>query len=76
MAGMEFRLIDYAAVTKAWRRNKSALTKAQNKGDHRKVLEVCDRAFADMDEYGYPDNWALFQRARDDAQWAIRREEW
>ena len=59
--------IDYAMVTRCWRRNKSNLTRARNQHDLYKVLDVCEQAFADFREYGYPDDWMLFQRAAEDA---------
>lgn len=67
--------IDYAQVSRCWRRNKSALTRARNRNDDRKVLEVCEQAFSDFEAFGYPDDWALFKRAGEDAAWRLRREE-
>lgn len=65
--------INYEMVAKCWKRNKSALTRATNQKDFKKVLKVCDQAFADFDAYGWPDDWALFQRAFEDAEWQLRR---
>lgn len=65
--------IDYKEVTRKFRANKSALTRARNRNDHVKVLEVCAQAFSDFADSGYPDDWALFARAADDATFALRR---
>lgn len=51
---------------------KAALTKAKNSGDHRKVIVEVVKAFAFFDEVGYPDNWSLWQRAKDDAEFKLR----
>lgn len=61
---------DYENIAKCWRRNKAALTRAKKKTPA-DVIAVCEQAFADFDSYGWPDNWSLFQRAFDDAQFAL-----
>ena len=66
--------IDYKAVTAASRRFKSALTRAKNRKDHAKIIEVCDQALAEFDRVGYPDCWHLWQVAREDARYALARE--
>ena len=68
--------IDYEQVTRCWRRNKSNLTRARNRGDLYKVLDVCEQAFADFRTYGYPDGWRLFRVAAEDAVWAMSRWSW
>ncbi len=64
--------IDYAMVSKCWRRNKSNLTRARNQSDWYKVIDVCEQAFADFREYGYPDDWNLFRIAAMDAYSQLR----
>lgn len=45
---------------------KGALTRAQRKGPHAVIAET-ERAFALFERDGYPDGWARWQRAREDA---------
>jgi hypothetical protein len=63
-----------AEFTKA----KAALTRAINKGDARKIIDLVDATFAAWNEadMAWPDDWARWQRAKDDALWKLRREEW
>lgn len=49
------------------RKHKSALTRAKKIGPE-KVIEVCNRALEDFEENGYPDNWHLWERSRQDAE--------
>jgi hypothetical protein len=55
------------------RRHRAALTRAKNSGDQQKIIDACDKAFADFERYGWPDSWSEWQRAKDDAQFALRR---
>lgn len=68
-------MTDYRALNAIVRKHKSALTRAKNSGDQQKVIDACDAAFACFDEPGmiWPDNWSLWQRAKDDAQFKLRR---
>lgn len=59
---------DVSDLTRSWRRNKSACTRARNQGDWERVIQVCDQAFADFDRYGWPDDWAHFEREKRDAE--------
>lgn len=68
--------IDYEQVTRSLRKHRGNLTRAKNKGDQQKIIDVCDAAFADFERYGYPDQWSEFQRARDDAQFQLARDRW
>ena len=65
--------INYAEVKRCWTKNKSALTRAQNRTDFYKILDVCEQAFRDFDAHGYPDDWMLFKRAAEDATWTLAR---
>lgn len=57
-----------------FRSAKSRLTRAVNSGDHRKVIDTVNRQFAEWDDgdYAYPDNWHDWQRAKGDAEMALR----
>lgn len=60
-------------LTKQEFRNlKSALTRAKNSNDPYKLLSTASAALARFDEVGLPDNWHLWQCAKDDALWALR----
>lgn len=65
--------IDYEAVKREWPKMKSALTRAKNRKDWKKVIAVCDAALDRFNDIGYPDDWRLFESAKRDAQWAIQR---
>ncbi len=55
-------------------RLKGALTRAKNSGVPSKIIDECDKAFARFDVIGWPDNWATWQIARDDAMFKLRYE--
>lgn len=57
------------------RHHKAALTRAKNSGKPEAIIAACDAAFAEFDRTTYPDNWSLWQRARDDATMKLLREE-
>jgi len=60
--------IDYDRMKRVSRGQKAALTRARNGGDPEKIAAVCKAAVAEWDEIGaWPDNWANWQRALDDA---------
>lgn len=60
--------IDYDAANKAFRRQKSALTRAVNSGDPEKIIRACHKAVNEWESgsYPWPDDWARWQRALDD----------
>ena len=60
---------DYAAAKKMLTRQKSQLTRAVNTGDPEKVAEACRDAIREWNQPGmfWPDDWARWQRALDDA---------
>ena len=62
-------------TTKQFRAAKSRLTRAINSGDPHKVVAEVTRTFAEWDDgdYAYPDDWHRWQRALEDADYAIRR---
>lgn len=69
--------LDYAIENKMFRTFKGRLTRAKNSGDPRKVIA----AVAEFDAYYsqpgkvYPDDWARWERAKDDALFELRRRE-
>jgi hypothetical protein len=67
---------DYALVTKLYRKHKANLTRAKNRKDWAKVIEVCDAALADFERHGYPDDWHRFKSGKYDAEYEQRRASW
>jgi hypothetical protein len=60
--------IDYARMAKVYPRQKAALTRAVKSGDPERIAKACKDAVAVWDEIGaWPDDWARWQRALDDA---------
>jgi hypothetical protein len=53
---------------------KAGLTRAKKSGDPQRVIDFVDSLFAEWDDggYAYPDNWHLWNIARDDAYVALR----
>lgn len=61
-------------TTQQFRSAKTRLTKAVKSGDHRKVIATVNATFAEWDagDYAYPDNWHDWDRAKMDAEMALR----
>ena len=56
------------------RKHKAALTRARNAKDSRKVLAAADAALNAFENAGlWPDDWCLWQRAREDAEFDMIR---
>jgi hypothetical protein len=55
---------------------KSRLTRAIRSGNSQRVLAVVEETFAEWDagDFAYPDDWHRWERARFDAEMALRRE--
>jgi hypothetical protein len=68
--------IDYVAANAAFRKFKSALTRAKNQKDHAKVVVVVNEFFEFFDsrDWALPDDWRRFDIARSDARLVLRRE--
>lgn len=68
--------LDYQKLNKLARKHKSALTRAKNSGDPNKVIAAVDKFYADFDaeDAPYPDNWRLWENAKQDAQLQLRRQ--
>lgn len=65
-------MIDYDRMQRTMPKHKAALTRAVKAGDLEKVKTACAKAVKEWDEIGaWPDDWARWQRALDDAnpQW-------
>jgi len=66
--------MNFALVQKKYPALKAALTRAYNSNDPVKLKKAAETALAFFEENGWPDNWALFERAKDDAEFALARE--
>jgi hypothetical protein len=49
------------------RKHKAALTRAKKRGPLH-TIAVCEAALRDFDTYGWPDQWADWERAKVDAE--------
>lgn len=60
-------------LSAAMKRFKSALTRAENRSDWRKVIEVADsfEHYFDERDLPLPDNWARWARAKEDAEFKL-----
>ena len=62
---------EYTLSQKEYTLLKSRLTRAKNTKDPHKVIAECNRALRIFEQKGYPDSWSNWERARDDAKFAI-----
>ena len=61
-------------VTKAeFTRQKSRLTRAKNSGEPLAVLDAVEKTVEEWDGKAWPDDWARWARALDDAFFTFRR---
>ena len=61
-------MIDYARMKRVFPKQKAALTRAVKTKDAEKIAAVCKAAVQEWNEIGaWPDDWARWQRALDDA---------
>lgn len=65
-------MTNYTLTQREFSALKSKLTKAINSGDHERVIACRNEAFAIFERKGYPDDWARWERAADDARFALR----
>ena len=63
--------VDYEAMKKQLPILKRRLTQAKKKGPDA-VKKAVSEAFEVFERIGYPDNWSLWERAKDDAEFAQR----
>lgn len=60
--------IDYDRMNRIFPQQKAALTRAVKTNDAEKIAAACKKAVAEWNEVGaWPDDWARWQRALDDA---------
>lgn len=69
-------MTDYAALNRKVRAFKSRLTRLKNKDDHAGIIALWDEFSEWCDDNMWPDNWRLWEAAKDDAEFALRRESW
>jgi len=67
---------DRIAAQAKWRSFKTRLTRLQNKKDHTKIIALWREfeVYYNSSNEPWPDDWSRFQRAADDAQFALRFE--
>jgi len=65
--------INYDQLKKEFPKLKAALTRAQNTKDPQKLLAAAEKGLARFEEIGFPDQWHRWERAKDDAKFAIAR---
>lgn len=65
--------VDEAAMRRELPKLRRSLTLAKNSKDPMKVLDAVKKAFEKFDEYGYPDEWGVWQRAKSDAEFDLLR---
>ena len=53
---------------------KSKLTRAINSKNNDSIIKTCNEALAIFEAKGYPDSWSNWERAKEDAESAKRRE--
>ncbi len=59
--------LDYPKLQAMSRKHKSALTRAKNSKNPDKIIAACEAFFTDFGDDPLPDNWSLWQRAKEDA---------
>ena len=57
-----------------YQRLKAALTRAINLKDNRKIVETAEAGLKRFEETSSPDDWSRWERAKDDALFALQRE--
>jgi hypothetical protein len=68
--------MDYAAAQKRVRYYRGQLTRLQNKQNHHGIIALWSTMQSEFDREGWalPDSWSRWQRAADDATYALARE--
>lgn len=53
---------------------KGRLTRAVNSGDPQRVIDTVTTQYDEWEhgDFAWPDDWARWQRAKDDAEWRLR----
>lgn len=63
---------DYKALNRMVTKHKAALTRAKKKGPQA-VLDAVAKAYEDFDKTMHPDNWRIWEVAREDAERELRK---
>lgn len=67
--------IDYERMNREFPKQKRRLTLALKSGDYDRVIKTCAQTVAEWNEIGaWPDDWAHWERALDDAYWTARQK--
>lgn len=69
-------MADYAAMNAQVRKFKSRLTRLKNKHDNTGIIKLWDEFEDWCNDNMWPDNWRLWESAKEDAELALRREAW
>lgn len=64
--------MSYTLTQSEFVRLKTKLTRAVNSKDHARIIRTVDEAMAIFAEKGYPDSWHRWERAKGDAEIALR----
>ena len=64
--------MEYTLTQKEFVQLKTKLTRAINSKDYNRIIRTCNEALAIFEEKGSPDSWSNWQRAKDDAEFALR----
>lgn len=57
-----------AELNRMAQKHLSALNLAKRTGNPEKIISVCAAALQEFSETSYPDNWRLWERAKEDAE--------
>ena len=64
----------YSLTQAEYKTLKSNLTRAINSKNNDRIIKTCNEAERIFDAKGYPDSWSNWERAKEDAEAAKRRE--
>lgn len=63
---------DYTLTQAEFVRLKSKLAQTVKRNNHDEIIRVCTEALGIFEKRGYPDSWADWERAKEDAEFAKR----
>lgn len=66
--------MEYSLSPAEYKKLKSKLTRAVNSKNNDNIIKTCNEALDIFEAKGYPDSWSNWERAKDDAESAKRRE--
>lgn len=64
----------YSLTQAEYKTLKSNLTRAINSTNNDRIIKTCNEAMTIFEAKGYPDSWSNWERAKEDAEAAKRRE--